>query len=95
MDVKILSEEDVRQIAVEVFQKLNTTDSEQLLTVDGAAEFLNVSRQTIWSMRRRGDLPAVEIGKGCYRFRPSDLTAWITNRTRRERTPRQKAGRAL
>ncbi|HOE11971.1 MAG TPA: helix-turn-helix domain-containing protein [bacterium] len=91
MDVQILSEEDVRQIAMEVFRQLHEADSGALLNVDGAAEFLQCSRQTVWALRRRGDIPAVEISPGCYRFRPSDLKAWIANRTGRARTPRQKA----
>lgn len=44
-----------------------------LLTVDEVAKFLRLKPETIRSMARRGDLPAIKIGR-VWRFRRSSIT---------------------
>ncbi|NHA01893.1 helix-turn-helix domain-containing protein [Nocardioides sp. W3-2-3] len=47
---------------------------DHLLTPDEAAEFLRVSRWTLNSLRRSGDICGVRIG-GSWRYDPDDLAA--------------------
>lgn len=52
-----------------------------LMTIDDAAEYLAVSKATLytWRSRRPGFGPrAVKIGNGLLRFRRVDLDAWIS-----------------
>ena len=44
-----------------------------LLTVDEVATFLRLKPETIRSMARRGDLPAIKIGR-VWRFKSSSIT---------------------
>ena len=67
----------------------------EVLTVDGAAEFLGMSPYTIREMARRGDLPGRKIGKE-WRFLREALVEWIRNpgsRTQGSHVPR--TGRCL
>lgn len=44
----------------------------------GAAEYLKVSRQTIWRWINSGHLPAQRVGiRGTYRIRRDDLDAMV------------------
>ena len=44
-----------------------------LLTVDEVAKILRLKPETIRSMARRGDLPAIKLGR-VWRFRSSSIT---------------------
>jgi excisionase family DNA binding protein len=44
-----------------------------LLTVDEVAKILRLQPETIRSMARRGDLPAIKLGR-VWRFRSSSIT---------------------
>jgi excisionase family DNA binding protein len=48
----------------------------KVLTISEVSEYLHVSRQTIYRMLRRGDIPAFRIG-GDWRFNIEDLGHWI------------------
>jgi excisionase family DNA binding protein len=48
----------------------------KVLTIPEVSEYLRVSRQTIYRMLRRGDIPAFRIG-GDWRFNIEDLGLWI------------------
>lgn len=50
--------------------------SDRLLTAAEVAEHLRVSTMTIYRLVRRGELPAVRVGRN-YRVRESDLTAYL------------------
>lgn len=54
-----------------------------LLSIDQAADYLNITKATLytWRSRRAGyGPPAVKVG-GCVRFRQSDLDDWISAHT--------------
>ena len=48
----------------------------RLLDVNAVAERLGVSRQTVYRMTWRGDLPASRVGERL-RYRPSDVDDYI------------------
>jgi excisionase family DNA binding protein len=45
----------------------------------GAARALSVSERTVWSLMKRGDLPAIRIGRAL-RFAAEDLREWVDRR---------------
>ena len=47
-----------------------------LLTVDEVAKILRLQPETIRSMARRGDLPAIKLGR-VWRFRRSSITQML------------------
>lgn len=49
-----------------------------LLTARQAARSLNLSERTLYSITKRGDLPAVRVGR-TVRYDPADLRAWIAS----------------
>ena len=49
---------------------------EGTLTPQQIADFLQIDPQTVWRMIKRGDLPAVKIGR-IYRVTRSDFDAWL------------------
>lgn len=49
---------------------------EGTLTPQQIADFLQVDPQTVWRMIKRGDLPAVKIGR-IYRVTRSDFDSWL------------------
>ncbi len=51
-----------------------------LLTAAEVAEHLRVSTMTIYRLIRRGELPAVRVGRN-YRVRQSDLEAYLADQT--------------
>ena len=58
------------------------TTTDELLTRDQAAEFLNIRSQTLalWASTGRHNLPFVKVGR-CVRYRRSDLEKWLAERT--------------
>ncbi len=50
-----------------------------LLTPREAAAALAVCEKTLWSLAKRGELPAVRIGRAV-RYDVADLRAWIDSR---------------
>lgn len=54
--------------------------SEELLTIDEAARFLDTSKSTIYRILSQGEVKGTKVGKQ-WRFRKADLTAYL------ERTP--------
>jgi excisionase family DNA binding protein len=52
---------------------------EKLLTIDELAQAFRVSTRTIYRMMDDGELPfAIKI-KGSWRFKESDVIAWLEN----------------
>jgi excisionase family DNA binding protein len=54
---------------------------DRLLSADEVAQRLGFSKQTIWGMARRGELPTVRIGTRRVKFSSDDLERWIERRT--------------
>lgn len=50
--------------------------SERLLTAAEVADDLRVSTMTVYRLIRRGELPAVRVGRN-YRVRPEDLERYL------------------
>ena len=50
---------------------------EELLTVEEAAEWLTISKPTLWRMLRRGEIPVVKIAKRTVRIKLSDIEGYI------------------
>jgi len=59
---------------------------DQLLTVDEAAEWLTVSKPTLWRMIRRGEIPVVKIAQRTIRIKLSDIEAYIDKNYTRWKT---------
>jgi excisionase family DNA binding protein len=53
--------------------------AEPLLTVDQAAEYLAVSRPTVYRLVKRESLPVVRVASD-FRFRVSDIERWLDGR---------------
>ncbi len=49
---------------------------DELLTINEAIEYLKLSRQTIYNMVSRGDIPFLKAGRQL-RFRKSALDNWL------------------
>jgi excisionase family DNA binding protein len=56
--------------------------SDEILKLPEVAQLLKVAEKTVYTMAQRGDLPAFKVG-GQWRFRRTDLDAWIDAKTRR------------
>lgn len=54
---------------------------EPLLTPKAAAEYLVVHEKTVIRLARTSQLPALRLGKH-WRFRITDLTAWVDSQVR-------------
>ncbi|WP_199051914.1 helix-turn-helix domain-containing protein [Aquitalea sp. ASV15] len=52
------------------------SSSGDILTMDEVAEYLKVSKRTVYRLAQSGELPAFKLG-GIWRFRRSDLERWI------------------
>jgi excisionase family DNA binding protein len=59
----------------------HTSVFEPLLTPPAAAELLIIHEKTLIRMARHGEVPALRLGKH-WRFRASDLQAWVTEKSR-------------
>jgi excisionase family DNA binding protein len=56
--------------------------SDEILTLPEVAQLLKVAEKTVYTMAQKGGLPAFKVG-GQWRFRRTDLDAWIDAKTRR------------
>jgi excisionase family DNA binding protein len=56
--------------------------ADEILTVSEVAGLLKVAEKTVYTMAQEGELPAFKV-RGQWRFRRSDLDAWIDAKTRR------------
>ncbi|MEW6740909.1 MAG: helix-turn-helix domain-containing protein [Nitrospirota bacterium] len=55
--------------------------TERLITVDEVAEMLGFTTQGVYSLVFKKKIPAVKISKRALRFRPSDIEAWLQEKT--------------
>ena len=51
---------------------------EEILDVDGAARALGVSTRTIYNLARKGEIPAMRVGRE-WRFALKNLREWVAN----------------
>lgn len=51
-------------------------DLQPWLSVEGIAEYLGVSKETIYRWLERKKIPAHRIGK-LWKFKPSEVDAWV------------------
>ncbi len=51
--------------------------SEPLLTVEDVADYLRLNPETVRVMARRGELPSMKVGKRVWRFKASEIKAWL------------------
>jgi PTS system nitrogen regulatory IIA component len=51
---------------------------EEILDVDGAARILGVSTKTVYNLARKGEIPAMRIGRE-WRFALKNLREWVAN----------------
>ena len=63
-----------------------TPSFEPLLDNAAAAELLNIHPKTLQRMARRGEIPAVRIGR-YWRFRASGLDSWVRSQINSSRQP--------
>jgi excisionase family DNA binding protein len=55
--------------------------TDEILTVSEMAGLLKVAEKTVYTMAQQGELPAFKV-RGQWRFRRTDLEAWIDAETR-------------
>ena len=60
-------------------------DPARLLTPEDIAELLQVDRETVYRMARRGDLPAIKVARH-WRFRAAGIDRWLQQLERAEPT---------
>jgi excisionase family DNA binding protein len=53
--------------------------NEELISLKQAAQFLNIEEQSLRNAIHRGELEAVDLGRG-YQFRRSQLNGWINRK---------------
>jgi len=58
------------------FLPYSQPETDQLLTVQGAAEFLSLSVPTVYGLISKGELPVMKRSKRCY-FSKKDLMAYL------------------
>jgi excisionase family DNA binding protein len=59
------------------WQRIAAMDKD-ILDVEGAAAVLGVSTRTVYSLARKGEIPAMRVGR-VGRFARQNLIAWVTN----------------
>lgn len=47
------------------------------MTAQEAADYVGLALGTVWNKARAGEMPSYRVGKRSYRFRRSELDAWI------------------
>jgi len=54
----------------------NTSISDRWLSVEGIAEYLDVSKETVYRWLEKGSVPAYRLGK-LWRFKTSEIDDWV------------------
>ena len=60
----------------------NTQEEFRLLTLEAAAEILQVSKRTLMRMIQKREVPAFKVG-GQWRIRESQFRKWVENKENR------------
>lgn len=64
-------------------EKMMTDTNGEILTLDEVAAYLKAGKRTVYRLAQRGDIPAFKLG-GTWRFRRSELDAWIAESIRQK-----------
>lgn len=67
---------EIKRLFMEKQEQLPIEQSEQLLTVEGAAQFLNLTVATIYSKVSKGELPVMKRSKRLY-FSKTELIDYL------------------
>ncbi len=60
-------------------ERVELMDSE-ILDIEGAARMLGVSTRTIYNLARKGEIPAMKVGRE-WRFARRNIVDWVANGT--------------
>ncbi len=60
-------------------ERVELIDSE-ILDIEGAARMLGVSTRTIYNLARKGEIPAMKVGRE-WRFARRNIVNWVANGT--------------
>lgn len=61
---------------------------QQLLTTDDLAALLNMSRQSVYNMRWKGEgPPSIRVNGRTVRYRLSDVEAWLSSQADQQAPP--------
>lgn len=55
----------------------NIISMDDIFTPDELAQYLKITRRTVYAMLEKGDLPFAFKVKGSWRFKHSDIDNWI------------------
>jgi excisionase family DNA binding protein len=53
-----------------------TDERESVLTIDGLAEYLKISKSTLYKLLREGKIPGQKVGRH-WRFRRESIDRWL------------------
>jgi len=76
---------ELKRLFLKTSEQISTTSSEQLLTVQEAAKFLNLTVPTIYSKVSKGELPVMKRSKRLY-FSREELTNYVKQGRRKTNT---------
>ena len=51
-----------------------------LMTADEVAKMLNVSKQRVWELSRKGGIPTIRLGANTCRYRQAAVLEWIVGK---------------
>ena len=69
----------IRKVLLELIPPPSSSDNNEklsILTVDEAAKFLSLARQTLYGMTCKSEIPYYKVGKRLY-FKQQELMDWI------------------
>ena len=93
--VTILTKEvsELKRLLVQNQNPSKEDQSEQLLTVEETAQFLNLTVPTIYSKVSKGELPVMKRGKRLY-FSSTELMAYLKNGRKKSNAEIEQAAEA-
>jgi len=56
---------------------------QKLMTIKEVADYLRLSRVTVYKMTRQGKIPALKIGKQ-WRYNKSEIDSWVKQKSNSE-----------
>jgi excisionase family DNA binding protein len=76
-ELSTLIEDSVKRVLSDtIIPKAESQEFPELLSIDLAAAYLNLAKQTIYGFTSKGEIPFLKRGKKLY-FKKSELTKWI------------------
>jgi len=64
-------------------------ESNDILTIDELAEYLKISKSTLYKLAQEGALPGQKVGKH-WRFHKDTIDDWLARRTDKKRPTHKK-----